>query len=330
MNIFYNVPLAKYTTFGIGGAARLFISVQSEEEIFNVVRVCGERDIPLRVLGAGSNVFVSDGGVGGVVLHIGRGFDKIEINGDTIRAQAGATLAAVAKAAEKAGLSGLEWAAHIPGSLGGAVFMNAGAYGSDMSAIVETVSVAACQGDTVPDPVAGQKHPVASRHPSNIEGNVSAEEYGAGYSPLDERGALQGGVFSNSQCGFGYRRSAFQDNGGVITGAVLKLKRGRAEDIKRLTREYLLKRKSSQPCGQRSAGSVFKKAADGRPAAELIDGLGLKGYMIGGAQISPVHANFIVNTGGAACADVLKLISLIKEKVYNAYGVMLETEIKII
>ena len=295
MKIFYNVPLAKYTTFGIGGAARLFVSVHSEEDIVNVVRVCRERNVALRVLGAGSNVLVSDGGVDGIVLHIGRGFDRIEIDGESIRAQAGAKLAAVAKAAESAGLSGLEWAAHIPGTVGGAVFMNAGAFGSDMSAAVETVSVAACREICPPDPAAGQK---------------------------------QGGVFSNSQCDFAYRRSAFQDNGGVITGAFFKLKRGCAEDIKRLTNEYLLKRKSSQPCGQRSAGSVFKAAAAGVPAAKLIDALGLKGFAVGGARVSPVHANFIVNTGVASCADVLRLIDLIKEKVYSAYGVMLEPEIR--
>jgi len=276
--IHYNVPLAKYTTFGIGGPARIFITAESEQDIINVVTAYRGKNEMLRILGGGSNVLISDGGVDGAVLHIGRGFDKIVLSGDTVRAESGARLSRVAYEAGKAGLTGLEWAAHIPGTLGGAVFMNAGAYGGDMSAVTESVRV------------------------------VSDS-------------------FQLNECGFSYRRSVFQTNGGIITGAVLRLKRGNADDIKCLTNEYYLKRKNTQPSGQRSAGSVFKNM-NGVPAAKYIDALNLKGLSVGGARVSTVHANFIVNTGGATCSDVLSLIEIIKEKVYNAYGVTLETEIK--
>lgn len=285
MKIYYNVPMARHTSFGIGGPARIFIEAQSTEDIVNVVKARSEREPPLTVLGAGSNALVSDGGIDTAVLYIGRGFARAEADGDIIRADAGALISKIALTAERAGLTGFEWAAHIPGTLGGALFMNAGAYGSDMAGVTQSVSAAGRDG--------------------------KIWEYTA------------------AECGFSYRNSAFQRTGETVTGAALKLRRGRAEDIRRLTEEYLMMRKSSQPYGQRSAGSVFK-AADGVPAARYIDALGLKGFRIGGAEISEKHANFIVNTGGAACADVLKLIEYIKERVFNAYGVNLETEIRLL
>jgi len=290
VKIYYNVPLAPYTTIGIGGAARLFISAESEQDILNVAGAYETKKTPLYVLGGGSNLLVSDKGIDGTVLHIGRGFDKIEVCGDTIKAEAGARLSRLSAAAQRAELSGLEFAAHIPGTVGGAVFMNAGAYGADISRVTETVSAVSREGGA---------------------------------------DGLYVKSYNKTECGFTYRSGVFQASGAVITGAVLRLKKGRAEDIKKLTDEYLLRRKTTQPQGVKSAGSVFK-AVNGVPAAKYIDALSLKGYCVGGAAVSEKHANFIVNTGGAACADVQKLINVIKEKVWLAYGVRLDTEIKII
>jgi len=285
VKVYYGVPLSGYTTFRIGGKAKVFFVAESERDIAGALKGFDG----ILVLGGGSNVLLPDDKVYEAVLHIGPDLGKIEIDGETVKAQAGARLAAIAGAAETAGLAGLEWAAHIPGTLGGALFMNAGAYGFDMAALTQSVTAAGRRDG----------------------GGAAVKKY------------------ASSECGFSYRKSAFQKTGDVITGATLKLKKGRAEEIRRLTKECLARRKASQPAERYSAGSVFK-AAFGVPAAKYIDASGLKGFTIGGAQVSEKHANFIINNGNATYKNVLDLVEYIREKVYNAYHVRLETEIQIL
>ncbi len=286
MVIRYYVPLAPYTTFRVGGPADVFMTAESAGDIGAALEGFFLNSTPYFVLGAGSNVLVPDEGVRGAVLHIGRGFDKIEVSDDIIYAEAGARLSSVAAAACMAELSGLEFAAHIPGTLGGAVFMNAGAFGGDMASVTECVSA------------------------------------------YDRDGRGRRG-YGNAECGFGYRHSVFKASGAVVTDARLRLKPDSRTAIRERTDEYLKRRKASQPLGTHNAGSIFK-AAGGVPAAVYIDKSGLKGYNIGGAEVSQIHANFIVNRGGATAGDIKALIGFVAEKVKSGFGITLQPEIIIL
>ncbi len=278
-------PMDLHTSFRCGGAADLFVTPGSLGELMNVLDLVRTKNIPYLVLGNGSNVLVKDGGYHGVVIRIGEGLDRVRIEGQTVFAEPGVSLAKLAKMAAEEGLSGLEFACGIPGSLGGAVFMNAGAYDHELKEVLLSVS--------------------------------SINHLGM----MKDRKA--------EDCGLGYRHSIFMENGEVILGVKLFLKPDSRMDISDRMKEYTLRRNSKQPVHLPSAGSFFKRP-EGHFAGKLIEDAGLKGLQIGGAQVSPMHAGFIVNNGGATATDVLDLMRVVQETVLDKSGVMLEPEVRIV
>lgn len=285
-NIYLDEPMSKHTTMGVGGPCECFIVAKSQEDIEKVVEFSKEYDLPLYILGRGSNCIFTDKGYKGIVLKISSDFGNIEVDGENIKVQSGCMIAKVARYAMENGLSGLEFASNIPGSIGGAIRMNAGAFGGEMKDIV-------------------------------IE-----TEY------IDENGEIK--RINNKQHEFSYRTSIFKKNPKlVVINTTIKLKPRNKEEIKRLTEEISLKRKESQPYDYPSSGSVFKRM-DGVVVSKLIDEAGLKGYTIGGAQVSYKHAGFIVNTGNAKASDVISLIDLVKQKIKEKYNINIETEVEIV
>ncbi len=284
-NVFENEPMKKHTTFKIGGAADWFLVPQNKNQLKELVSVMKEKKMPFFVLGNGSNLLVGDKGIRGVVICLGKQMEKIEISGNECYVESGALLSKTANAAQRAGLSGIEFASGIPGSIGGAVFMNAGAYEHEMKEIIKTV------------------------------------EY------MDESGEIF--TVSNEECDFGYRTSIFSKNNYIVLSCVLELEKDNPDEIKNRMDDYTSRRTSKQPLEKPSAGSVFKRPV-GHFAGALIEQSGLKGYKIGGAQVSEKHAGFIINTGNATAKDVLDLVEHIKKVVFENFGVELETEIKMI
>ena len=278
-------PMDLHTSFRCGGAADLFVTPGSLGELMNVLDLVRTKNIPYLVLGNGSNVLFKDGGYHGVVIRIGEGMDRVRIEGQTVFAEPGVSLAKLAKMAAEEGLSGLEFACGIPGSLGGAVFMNAGAYDHELKEVLLSVS--------------------------------SINHLGM----MKDRKA--------EDCGLGYRHSIFMENGEVILGVKLFLKPDSRMDISDRMKEYTQRRNSKQPVHLPSAGSFFKRP-EGHFAGKLIEDAGLKGLQIGGAQVSPMHAGFIVNNGGATATDVLDLMRVVQETVLDKSGVMLEPEVRIV
>ena len=278
-------PMARHTTFRIGGPVRLMALPRSEGEVLTCLREAERAQVRLVVLGNGSNLLAADGEIPCFAVLL-TGLDALERTGEReIWAGAGVSLARLASFAAQEGLAGLEFAHGIPGTLGGGVLMNAGAYGGEMVQVVKEVAAAGRNGgvETVP-----------------------AE-----------------------QCGFSYRRSAFSDGERVILGARFHLEpddpaaiRGRMDDLAR-------RRKEKQPLEYPSAGSMFKRP-QGHFAAALIDQCGLKGLTVGGAQVSEKHAGFVINRGGATCADVLALVDQVKERVLQQTGVELEMEVRVL
>ncbi len=281
-----NAPMSKYTSFKCGGNASLLIIPDSIGGIKMIVDFCREKGVEPLVIGNGSNLLVTDGGINGVVIKIGSKLSMLElIDETTIYCQAGASMKSLCMFALENSLSGLEFAYGIPGTLGGAVYMNAGAYGGEMKDVLHS-----CQHIT-------------------------------------ENGEL--GTFQNEELDLGYRHSAYTDNGYTILSAILKMKKGNKAEIKRAMDENLGKRKEKQPLEFGSAGSTFKRP-EGYFAGALIEQSGLKGYTVGGAQVSEKHAGFVINKDGATATDVITLIRDVQNKVYERFGVMLETEVKII
>lgn len=276
-------PMKKHTSFKIGGPADLFVTPASEEVLRKVVAACHEREMPLFVMGSGSNLLVSDDGVRGVVLHTGGLSDLSVSGGKEILCGAGVRLSQLCSAAAEQALSGLEFAWGIPGTCGGAAFMNAGAYGGEMKDVVTQCSHIA---------------------PDGSEGVLTGEE-------------LQ----------FGYRHSAYADNGCVITSVRMQLTLGEQGMIHMRMDDLLARRKEKQPLELPSAGSVFKRPPDNF-AGTLIEECGLKGLTIGGAMVSEKHAGFIVNMGEATSSDVRRLIEKIKNEVFLRTGVELQCEIR--
>lgn len=285
LDIRENEAMSAHTSFRIGGPARLFISPKSEKEFCRCVRLLRENGENPLILGRGTNLLVRDGGFDGAVIHVGEGFDSIFVARSTVQAEAGATLASIASAAMQHSLTGMEFAHGIPGSLGGALLMNAGAYGGEMKDIVEFVRY------------------------------------------LDADGRIR--EAEAKDCGFGYRHSRFEEENCIILGARLQLASGVREDIAARMRELSEKRIASQPLDKPSAGSTFKRPATGYAAA-MIDQAGLKGFRIGGAAVSEKHAGFVVNLGGATCADVEAVMAHVQQEVEKAFGVLLEPEVKIV
>lgn len=280
-----NEPMSKHTTFKIGGNARLMVMPESEEEIAFIVKKCNELDVRYLTVGNGSNLLVSDKGIDACVILLGKGFDEIRLIDDTtVFAEAGAMLIKVCTFALENGLSGLEFAYGIPGSCGGAAFMNAGAYGGEMKDVLYRCDHITKSG---------------------------------------EKGCLEGDDLKLS-----YRHSAYYDNGCIVTGLYLKLKKGDREEIKAKMQDLMSRRHDKQPLEFPSAGSTFKRP-EGYFAGALIEECGLKGMSVGGAQVSTKHAGFVINKGGATCSDVLELCRKVSQTVETEKGVRLEMEIRV-
>ena len=285
-NIIIDASMDKYTSFKAGGKAKALIIVEDKEQLKRLLKFVNEKKWEYILIGNGSNLLFSDEGYDGVVIKLGEGFKKIRISDNTITAGASCLLSQVSYFAMENGLSGFEFASGIPGTLGGGLFMNAGAYGGELKDVVITVNAISPDGKS---------------------------EY----------------VFSNDDMEFGYRDSMLQRNKMIVTSAVLKLTEGDKLQIKQNISELTEKRNSKQPVTYPSAGSTFKRPVGGY-AAQLIDEAGLKGLTVGGAMVSPKHAGFIVNNGNATATDIIELIRLVQNYVYDNSGIMLEPEVRII
>ena len=258
----------------------------TDEQLASIIKKCKEENIKPFIIGNGSNMLISDNGLDTVVINMCRPDPKIElVNGDTVVCDAGATMSKVCNFALENGLTGLEFAFGIPGSAGGAAYMNAGAYGGEMKDVL-----------------------VECRH-IDLDGNP---------------GSLKG-----DELGLAYRTSAYEHNGFIITTLVMKLSKGNKDEIRAKMQELLQRRKDKQPLEYPSAGSTFKRP-EGYFAGALIEECGLKGYSVGGAQVSEKHAGFVINKGSATAKDVLDLIKYIQDKVFREKGVMLEPEVRLI
>ena len=276
-------PMKKHTTFRIGGPAEYLILPQTTEEIADVIKLCRQEEIPWYIVGNGSNLLVADEGVRGVVIQLLRNFNQIQVEGCQIRMQAGAQNAAVAKRALDASLTGFEFAAGIPGTIGGAVVMNAGAYGGEMKDILKEVTV------------------------------------------LDQNGMIR--TIPTEELELGYRTSIIARKGYVVLEAVIVLKTGDPKEIKAAMDELKEKRVTKQPLEYPSAGSTFKRP-EGYFAGKLIMDAGLRGFSVGGAQISEKHCGFVINKGNATAKDVTELMDETKKIVMEKFGVALEPEVK--
>lgn len=278
--------MKKHTNFKIGGNADVFVIAKNIEEIKCVIKFSKENNIPLTILGNGSNVLVSDKGIRGIVLQIGLKEIKVEKHENAlIEVDAGAMLGALAQILLKQSISGFEFAAGIPGSIGGAIRMNAGAYGGEMKDIVKNVTV------------------------------------------LNEKGEIN--ILTNEECEFSYRHSRFTNSKEIIIKATLELPFGNENEIKAKMDEYAQSRKEKQPLNLPSAGSTFKRGAD-FITAKLIDECGLKGYTSGGAQVSTLHAGFVVNLGNATAQDVLSVVNHVKQVVLEKTGKQIELEVELL
>lgn len=282
-----NVSLAEFTTFKIGGRAKYFFIAETKEDLIRAIFVAKKLKLQFFILGGGSNLLVSDKGYNGLVIKTQNSNLEIRKNGTIINffCGAGTPLAKLVLESIKNSAEGLEWAAGIPGTVGGAIFGNAGAFNEAISSNIEEVEV------------------------------------------LDIRRMVLK-KFKNKDCKFEYRKSFFKKNKNfVILSAKLKLKNGKKEKIKKIIKDHLEKRKKFQPLKYPSAGSVFVNPKTGLKTGEMIEKCGLKGKKIGKAKVSEKHANFILNLGKAKEKDVKKLISLIKNRVKNKFGIILKEEI---
>ena len=279
----FGEPLSEHTTFRIGGPADVFVEADCLDTVVLSLSAARECGVAAHVLGCGSNLLVSDAGVRGLVVHFGAGFSGIEVAGDGLRAQAGATNEAAAAAACKAGLSGFEFASGIPGSVGGGAIMNAGAYDGQFADVVSSILCLAPSGQVVALP---------------------AEE-----------------------AQWSYRGSKMASEGLVVLEVALRLVPARREDIQSRMDELARLRAEKQPLELPSAGSTFKRP-EGHYAGALIDAAGMRGFAIGGAQVSVKHCGFVVNAGNASAADVRAVISAVQEAVLHRSGVALEPEVR--
>ena len=279
-------PMKKHTNFKIGGNADIFVIAKSIEEIKDIIKFSKKNNMPLTILGNGSNVLVSDKGIRGIVLQVGLKEIKIEKQKSVlVEVDAGVMLGTLAQILLKQSVSGFEFAAGIPGSIGGAIRMNAGAYGGEIKDIVKNVNV------------------------------------------LNEKGQIN--TFTNKECDFSYRHSRFTNSKEIIVKATLELTVGNETEIKVKMDEYAQSRREKQPLNLPSAGSTFKRGAD-FITAKLIDECGLKGYTSGDAQVSTLHAGFIVNLGNATAQDVLNVVNHVKQVILEKTGKQIELEIELL
>ena len=280
--ILFHEPMSRHTTFRVGGEAECLIMVHREEELAKLFRYMHQIEEEYFILGNGSNLLVGDKGYRGVVLKLDGPMEEIRTEGTLVRAGAGALLSTVAAKAKDRNLSGMEFAAGIPGSIGGAVVMNAGAYGGEMKQIVVSVR------------------------------------------GMDKEGEIL--TLDNETMEFGYRSSAIRNRPIVVLEVTLRLTEGRREEIGAKMEELAGLRRSKQPLEYPSAGSTFKRP-EGYYAGKLIMDAGMRGYRIGGAQVSEKHCGFIVNTGSATAADIRELIEEVQERVQERFHVTLEPEV---
>ncbi len=277
-----NVPLASYTTFRVGGPADFFLKPRNQKELIKILPLLEEEGRSFFVLGGGSNLLVRDGGVRGVVLSLA-GLDKFYLDQGLLVAEAGVFLPRLLTFCLEKGLSGLEFLAGVPATVGGAVAMNAGAFGQEMKDILAGVF-------------------------------------------LYQEGEIR--YFLREELDFAYR-CFFLPAGSLVVAAAFRLRPTSPAEVKHKLSRFLAERKKRQPLSRASAGSIFKNPPQA-PAGFLIEAAGLKGFRRGGAQISPKHANFIVNVGGARAQDVLALMDLARERVFREFGVLLEEEVRVV
>ena len=282
-NVKQQEPMSRHTTFRIGGPADFYLCPHSTNEVQEIVEICKEEKLPYFVLGNGSNLLVSDKGYRGVVIQLWKNFSDITVKDCCIQAKAGALLSKVAAEALEAGLTGMEFASGIPGTIGGAAFMNAGAYGGEMKDIIKSVKV------------------------------------------LDTQGEVR--VLPKEELKMGYRTSIVKEKGYTVLSVELELTRGNQEEIRNTMEDLKERRTSKQPLEMPSAGSTFKRP-EGYVAGKLIMDSGLRGFSVGGAQVSEKHCGFVVNKGGATAMDVLNLIREVQRRVKEQFGVDLETEVR--
>ena len=276
-------PMKQHTTFRVGGNADYFVMPQNAEEVKNIVALCKEADMPYYILGNGSNLLVGDKGYRGVIIQIYKEMNHIRIDGDKVIAQAGALLSRVGTATLEAELTGFEFAAGIPGTVGGAVFMNAGAYGGEMKGIIANATVLTQDGDIV--------------------------------------------TINKEDLELGYRTSVIAKKGYVVLEAEYQLQKGDKEAIRARMDELKVQRVTKQPLEYPSAGSTFKRP-EGYFAGKLIQDAGLRGFQVGGAEVSEKHCGFVINKDQATAADIQELMRQVSDKVMQEFGVKLEPEVK--
>ena len=277
-------PMSKHTTFRIGGAAEVFAAPDARE-LPQLLAMAKGADVPVTVIGNGSNLLVGDRGIAGLVIEIGERMSEVRIEGTILVAGAGALLSKAAQTAAAAGLGGLEFAAGIPGSVGGAVVMNAGAYGGEMKDVLQSVKV------------------------------------------LTEEGELL--ILTTEDLELGYRHSCVPERKYIVVEATMELAAKPEEEIRAYMAELRAKRIEKQPLEYPSAGSTFKRP-EGYFAGKLIMDAGLRGYTVGGAQVSEKHCGFVINKGGATAADVRQLMQDVHDRVKEQFDVELEPEVKLI
>jgi UDP-N-acetylmuramate dehydrogenase len=281
-----NEPLSRHTTWKVGGPADLMIYPKNREHLEQAMKVVREHQLPWRAIGRGSNLLVRDGGIRGVVFKLDEGFNYLKVDGTSVTAGGGYSTILLASMTAKHGLTGLEFAGGIPGNVGGAVYMNAGAHGSEISRVLESAEVLLESGEWV--------------------------------------------RLSNADLKFQYRTSVLQKElRGIVTEATFRLEYGDREKIASALASFKDRRRRTQPLQYPCAGSVFRNPP-GDFAGRLIQEAGLKGYRIGDAEISTLHANFIINRGEATARDVLALIEHVIRTVKEKFGITLVPEVQVI
>ena len=284
-SVLLDEPMKKHTTFRIGGPSDYFVLPKNIEEVKGVIALCKEKEVPFYILGNGSNLLVSDDGFRGVIIQLYKNMSHIEVEGNAIRAQVGALLSKIAAEALQNGLTGFEFASGIPGTLGGAVVMNAGAYGGEMKDVLTEVTA------------------------------------------LTQDGEVK--VLKKEELDLGYRTSVVGKKGYIALEAVVELQKGNPDEIKATMDDLKERRTTKQPLEYPSAGSTFKRP-EGYFAGKLIEDAGLRGYQEGGAQVSEKHCGFVINRDHATASDIAGLCGTVQKRVYEQFGVKLETEVKML
>ena len=280
----FDEPLSKHNYFGIGGNAAAYFEVSTTDELAYVVQLKKRRNVPVAIIGRGSNLLISDAGYCGIVVRLVGEFNRLEFNQNRVDVGAGVSLPRLSKLAASRGLSGVEFALGIPGSVGGALVMNAGAWGSNFGDLVERVQIMTVEGE------------------------------------LND--------LSRDEAQFSYRHSALKSYF-CVTGTTLALTPGDAEEVENRMQDLYNQKITSQPFAEENAGCMFKNPS-GYSAGKLIDECGLKGYRIGGAEVSKIHGNFILNLDDATAHDVLSLVRHIQAHVKRERGVDLEMEVQLL